>query len=132
MLRIDFKVEQQLHEIDKAVDFAARRVLRRAGYLVSQDAKQSIRTSELPSRPGSPPTTRGGGRKSLRSSIFYNASDDEAIVGPRFSFVGDSGQAHEFGVSRLGDDFDQRSFMGPALGRNVSRFADDWQGSVGQ
>jgi hypothetical protein len=132
MLKIDVKIEQQLHMVAKAVDVAAKRVLKRAGYLVSQDAKQSIRPSQTASRPGTPPTTRGTGRKSLRSSIFYDATDEDVVVGPRFSFVGDAGKSHEFGVPRFGTEFDERPFMGPALARNTSRFADEWQGSIGQ
>lgn len=132
MLELDVRFESQVQAVETAVDFAARRVLKRIGYLVAQDAKKSIKTSQTPSRPGTPPTTRGNGRKSLRSSIFYDANDEDVIIGPRFSFVGDSGQVHEFGGSRFGEQFDERPFMGPALGRNTSRFADEWQGSIGQ
>ena len=132
MLKLDLRFESQVQAVETAVNFAARRVLKRIGYLIAQDAKQSIKTSAMPSRPGTPPNTRGGGRKSLRASIFYDATDEDVVIGPRFSFVGDSAQAHEFGVSRFGEDFDERPFMGPALGRNTSRFADEWQGSIGQ
>lgn len=132
MLDITFKSEPRFDRVERAADDATYRNLRRAGFAISNDAKDSIITSPEPSDPGSPPTTRGQGRNNLRSAIFVDATADEVIIGPRFSYVGDSGEAHEFGKSRKGDDFDERSFMGPALGRNISRFADDWQGSIGQ
>jgi hypothetical protein len=131
MFDIDVKTESNFERVQKAADDATYRNLRRAGFAISRDAKDSIKTSDEPSRPGTPPTTRGKSRN-LRSAIFVDATADEVIIGPRFSYVGDSGEAHEFGTSRKGDDFDERSFMGPALGRNVSDFASDWQGSIGQ
>jgi hypothetical protein len=132
MFGFDVKVEPQFDRVQRAADDATFRNLRHAGFGVSKSAKESIKTSEEPSQAGTPPTTRGKGRNNLRSAIFVDASADEVIVGPRFSYVGDSGEAHEFGVSRKGDDFDERSFMGPALDQNISRFASDWQGSIGQ
>lgn len=132
MIGVTVKTEPKFDRVQEAVDEATFTNLRRAGFAISNDAKDSILTSPEASDPGSPPTTRGKGRNNLRSAIFVDATAEEIIIGPRFSYVGDSAEAHEFGKSRKGDDFDERSFMGPALAANIPRFADDWQGSVGE
>jgi hypothetical protein len=131
MFGFDVKVEPRFEAVQKAADDATFRNLRHAGFGISKAAKASIIKSPDASLPGEPPTTRGKGRNNLRSAIFVDATADEVIIGPRFGYVGDSGEAHEFGKSRKGDDFAERSFMGPALEANVKRFAEDWQGSVG-
>jgi hypothetical protein len=120
----------------KKIEAAASRAqfenLRHAGFRISKDAKASIKKSKEPSDKGEPPTTRGKGGHNLRGAIFVDSEKDSVIIGPRASFVGDAGEAHEFGKTRKGDQFDERPFMGPALAENVDRFASDWHGSIGE
>ncbi len=132
MFGFDVKVEPQFDRVQRAADDATFRNLRHAGFGVSKAAKESIVKSPNASLPGDPPTTRGRGRHNLKSAIFVDASAEDVIIGPRSTYVGDSGEAHEFGKSRKGDDFAERSFMGPALEAVIPRFADDWQGSIGE
>jgi len=132
MIDIKAKVEPQMEKVQEAADKAAYRNFRHAGFSIAKAAKGSIVKSADPSKPGSPPTTRGKARKSLRSAIFTNADKDSVMVGPRASFVGDSGETHEFGKARFGAEYPQRSFMGPALQASLPRFAADWQGSIGE
>jgi len=126
------KVEVNTRKIADAADRATYRNLRHAAFSISKAAKLSIVKSPEPSTPGSPPTTRGKGGHNLRGAIFTDATQDSAIIGPRFSYVGDAGEAHEFGKRRKGDDFAERSFMKPALDQNIDRFANEWRGSIGE
>lgn len=103
---------------------------RQAAYEVMRTAQESIETSDQPSQPGQPPHTRGLGGKTLRA-IRYDATKDEAIVGPLASAVGEVGAAHEFGEVFRGFDYPERPFMGPALQKNIDTFAQAWNGSFG-
>lgn len=98
-----------------------RRARRRGGKIVR-------RAGQSGSQPGSPPHTRGR----LKAAIVFDATERGAVIGPRASVVGESASAHEFGGSFKGQEFPERPFMGPALNRNLSRFADSWAGSIGE
>lgn len=78
---------------------------------------------------GRPIRTRRG---RARAAILYDVSEEGAIIGPRFSVVGESFAAHEFGERYMGQDFPPRPTMWPALEQSVGRFADDWAGSIGE
>lgn len=132
MIEVKATAEMQPQKIEKAADKATYNNLRHAGFSIGKAAKASILKSREPSEPGKPPTTRGRGRKNLRAAIFTSSDKESVIVGPRASYVGDSGEAHEFGKRRLGDSFDERPFMAPALAASLSRFARDWQGTIGE
>jgi len=99
---------------------------------ISKDAKESIETSPVPSKPDEPPHTRGKQGHNLRGAIRFDADKEGALIGPLHSLVGTAGEAHEFGGRHRGETFDERSFMGPALLRNLDRLAGDWEGSIGE
>lgn len=103
---------------------------RQAAFQVMRTAQESIDTSSQPSQPGEPPHTRGRGSKSLRT-IRYDATKDDAMVGPLASAVGEVGAAHEFGEVFRGFEYSERPFMGPALQQNIDTFAQAWNGSFG-
>jgi hypothetical protein len=132
MIEIKAGAEFEPQKIEKPVEKAAYESFRNAGFSIRKAVRKSIHKSRDASQPGSPPTTRGRGRRNLRDAIFTVADKESAIVGPRYSYVGDSGEAHEFGKPRGRDDFDERPFMGPALEKSLPRFASDWQGSIGE
>lgn len=117
--------------VAKAVDKAAFRNMGHAAARIRKDAQASMEKAAGPSPAGTPPHTRKG---QLPRAITYDYSRKEqsAVVGPRASVVGEAGAAHEFGEVFRGDDFDERPFMFPALEKNLSRFAADWQGSIGE
>jgi len=110
-----------------------------AAAAIRKDAVESIVDEPGPSEPGTPPHTHTGGvtkkgkvrKGNLQRAIAYDATKDDAIIGPRFSVVGLAGRAHELGEVFHGEDFDERSFMGPALDENLTRFAQDWDGAIG-
>jgi hypothetical protein len=106
--------------------------LRHAAFSLAKVMKASIVKSKTPSDVGSPPATRGLGGKNLRGAIFTDATMESAVIGPRHSFVGDVGEAHEFGINRKGDEFDERPFAFPALEASTDRFHRDWHGRIGE
>jgi len=77
---------------------------------------------------GSPVRTQRG---AYRKAIVYDANEDGAIIGPRASVIGTSGQAHEHGGSYRGGKYPQRPVMGPALELGAERFAANWEGAIG-
>jgi hypothetical protein len=130
---IGLKVTSQLSPapVIKAADKAAFRNMGHAGARIRKDAQESIVVSPEPSLPGTPPHTRK--RQLPRAIRFdYDKREQSAVIGPRFSVVGEAGEAHEFGGEFRGDTFDERPYMLPALERNIPRFAQDWEGSIGE
>lgn len=130
MISITTAVEWRGAEMREALANASERSQRQTAYQIMQDAQESIKTSDQPSLPGQPPHTRGRSGKTLRA-IQYDATKDDAMIGPLASAVGDIGAAHEFGETFRGTDYDERPFMGPALQRNIDAFAQAWNGSFG-
>lgn len=118
--------------VARAASDATYRNIRHAAFSIGKAAKGLIKKSSEPSDAGDPPTTRAKGGKNLRGAIFTAADKDSALIGPRESWVGDVGEAHEFGVPREGDRFPERPFMNPALMMSIPRFAKDWEGSIGE
>lgn len=131
MIGAAIKVETQFNRVAKAVDKAAYRNMGHAAASISKDAKASLEKAEGPSLPGTPPHTHKGTylRRAIRYA--YDRNKQEAVIGPAYSIVGTAGQPHEFGEEFKGQDFPERSFMFPALERNIDRFASDWAGSAG-
>ncbi len=119
--------------MQKAADKAAFRNFGHAAASIRKDAAASIKRSHKPSRRGQPPhTRRGKGNAQLKRSLRFAANKEGAIIGPRHSFVGESGAAHELGQTFRGQQFDERPFMGPALERAAKRMGSDWKGTIGE
>ena len=87
----------------------------------------------LSSAPGNPPHSRRG---LYRRAILYAVDplQESAVIGPAASVAGISGVAHEFGgwygSGKQRHEYPARPFMGPALDKNLDRFAQEWAGSV--
>lgn len=126
------RVEPRFDRVARAEKKAAFENLRHAAFSIGRLAKSLIKKRPGPSRPGTPPSTRAKGGKNLKGAIFTAASSESALIGPRASFIGESGATHEFGEEREGDDYPERPFMGPALRMSESRFASGWRGSIGE
>ena len=124
----------QVHpeKVTKAVEKAAFKNFGHAAARIRKDARESLLKAEGPSAPGTPPHTHK--RQFLKNAITFDndRASQEAVIGPRFSRVGESGKAHEFGGEYKGADFPERKFMLPAMEKNLDRFAGDWAGSVGE
>jgi hypothetical protein len=125
-----------LKQLDKKIEQAAERgiyeSIRHAAYSIRKDIMLSIKKSPNPSEPGKPVATRGKKGASVKNSIFAAIEKDNAIIGPRHSFVGDSMYFHEFGKKRGKINFPARPTSGPGLERNLDRFAGSFRGSIGQ
>ena len=122
------KIIDHMHKVREAADKAARRAFAKAAYRIFRDAQASIERSAEPSAPGDPPHTRRG---QLKRAIRYAADKDGAVIGPLASMVGTSAMAQEFGGVYRGATFPERAFMGPALSRELSGFAGEFEGSIG-
>jgi hypothetical protein len=125
------KTESQVEKVDKAAERSIYKNIRNAAFSIRKSIRESIKKSPDPSAPGQPVATRGR-RGNVKNSIFVAADDDNAIIGPRYSFVGDAMEAHEFGKSRGVHKYDARPTSGPGLTRNTDRFADSFAGSIGE
>lgn len=140
MIGLDFKFVDQSHRVAKATDDAAFRNLGHAAATIRKDAIDSIVQADGPSAPGEAPhthtqkvTKKGKVRKgNLQRAIAYDATKEDAVIGPRFSVVGLAGRAHELGEEFHGEQFDERPYMWPATEQNLPRFAQDWAGSIGE
>lgn len=142
MIGSSFKYEDNSKRVADAVDRAEYRNLGHAAASIRKEAIESIESGDGPSLPGTPPhthtqklTKKGKVRKGqLPRAIVYDndKESDTAVIGPRESVVGTSGEAHEFGGDYKGQDFPERPFMGPALDKNIDRFASSFAGSIGE
>lgn len=116
--------------VKDAAKKAAFKNFTHAAARIMKDAKSSIVTSEAASEEGKPPHTRARAGHNLRSAIRFDATKEDAVIGPMASIVGESGRAHELGEDFHGQSFPERPFMWPALLNNVDRFAQEWAGSI--
>lgn len=108
---------------------ASRDILRRAGAYVRRVAQRKVVTSPKPSAPGQPPHSRRGLLK--RAILFGLGNGDRSVlVGPGFSFVGESASAHEFGGKYRKERYPKRQLMGPALKESAPHIAKMWDNAV--
>lgn len=140
MIGLNVQITNTTHRVTDAADKASFKNVGHAAASIRNAAIASIIPSDEPSAPGSPPHTRkritrkGKQLKGQlqRAIVFHHdRATNTAVIGPRHSVVGESGAAHEFGEEFKGDSFVQRPYMGPALDKNLGRFADDFQGAIG-
>lgn len=117
--------------LQRAVDRAIYLSLRHAALSIRKHVRESIKESPEASRPGEPVRTRGG-RGNVKNSIFADVNNNSAIIGPRYSFVGDAMEAHEFGKRRGVNKYEARPTMAPGLLANTDRFAESFRGSIGE
>jgi phage gpG-like protein len=142
MIDIRVVIEDHFRRVLEATKRAVFKSLGHAAAAIRKTAIESIEPEEGPSEPGTPPHTHTSGftkkgkprRGQLPQSIVFveDKAAEEAIVGPRASVVGEAGAAHEFGGEFRGDDYPERPFMWPALEENIDRFAEGFQGSIGE
>jgi hypothetical protein len=128
---VKLAVEISPQALLKAIERAQFENLGHAAARISKDSKASLERAEGPSRPGTPPHTHRGAfiRRAVR--FDHDRRTKTAVIGPRASVVGEVAAAHEFGGEYKDAEFPIRAFMGPALDKNIGRFASDWQGSIG-
>ena len=135
----------------KAAEKARLQSLRRSAFAVYTAARESIKSGDGPSAPGTPPHTHTAGIvKSKRSkrfgmkrygalprSIKYDVDRDgmTAVIGPTLKDTGMAGYAHEFGAdrphTRTIEHYPARPFMQPAMQAVLGKIPGEWAGSIG-
>lgn len=151
MVGASVKITDETHKVVQAVERAKYRSLNHAAASIRKDARKSIKTrpkktvrvatgvagktkrvrvqTRDASPKGTPPYTRRG---RLRNAIVYHATKSEAVIGPRRSIMGEGAVPHEFGGRYKDQTYPKRPTMGPALIKNLDRFAASFSGSLGQ
>lgn len=144
MIGLEIKIEDTTPRVEAAAERAVFRNVGHAAATIRNEAIESIEPATGPSAPGTPPHTHTSGvtqkgkvrRGELPRAIVFDQDRDaqSAIIGPRYSVVGESGAAHEgtLGGEYKGDEYPERPFMGPALDNNNDRFASSFAGSIGE
>lgn len=125
-------IEDRTNRVKDAAKKASYERLGHGAASISKTMKESIEKSKEASAEGSPPNTRGRGGHNLKGAIRFDSNAIDAVVGPIASFVGQAGEAHEFGGEYKSQKFPKRSFAGPALEASVDRFAAGWTGSIAE
>lgn len=131
MFGFSFKSETNFKPVEQAADRAIYRSIKHAAFSIRKYIRESIKKSTDASAPGQPVATRGR-KGNVKNSIFAAIEPDNAIIGPRFSMVGESMEAHEFGGSFHERQYPARPTSGPGLTANQDRFAQSFAGSIGE
>jgi len=134
MIGFDVKLDEaKIKSFERLAEKGFFKSLTHAAAAIRATARSLIVRSSEPSTPGEPIHTKRG--KAKRSdAVLYVADEsaDDAVVGFTFAAMGESMSAHEHGGEYLGTDFPARPVMAPALEANLIRFADEFQGSLGE
>lgn len=138
MISLSAKAFNNMDNVLRATERANRRVFMRQGAYVRRVAQNSLKRRKrpadgesIPSAPGKPPHTWGGGGMNLRRSILFDASPVGVVIGPIAAGQGQFGAKHEYGGTFRIDGqtahYPARPFMGPALETSRSRLPDFWE-----
>ncbi len=132
MIEIKVKIVDRSQIVKKAVDKASFENIGHAAASIRRLAIASIKTRKKASPWGTPVHTRQ--QRKLPGSIFHTVDRYklDAIIGPVHSKLRIIGEVHEFGKTYLGTKYPERSFMGPALEKNLPRMSLFWLHSVGE
>jgi hypothetical protein len=131
MFGFNIKITETFGRVHRAADRAIYQNVRHAAFSIRKYIRESIKKSPQAADPGDPVATRGK-RGNVKNSIFAAIDRDNAIIGPRYSFVGDAMEAHEFGKRRGENTYPARPTSGPGLTANTDRFAGAFRGSIGE
>ena len=142
MFGVETTIEDKTRRVVESANKASFKNVSHAAAAIRVDAIASIQPGDGPSPAGTPPHTHtqkvikaGRTKKGLLPAAITFAADkqvQDAVIGPRHSIVDLAGEAHEKGKTFQGDQYPERSFMGPALERKQSRFGASFQGSIGE
>lgn len=134
MIEFQTKIDAaKIRAFERLADKGFFKSLGNAAAAIRSTARSLIQRSSEPSTPGEPVHTKRG--KAKRSDAILFAVDEpagEAVVGFTYSVMQESMSAHEHGGVYLGTDYPARPVMAPALEVNLVRFADEFQGSLGE
>lgn len=124
------RLELRFERVVAAEQKAELRGLARAAFLIRQTAIELIEQhGGVPSPVGHPVHTRAGAAK---VAMAYDRNKDQrvALIGPRYSVLGVSLSAHEFGKFFRGYPYPKRPTMGPALKKNIGKIPGGFAATV--
>ncbi len=127
MFSFGMKFVDDTKKVEQAVERTAFKNFGHAAASVRKEAVASVERSAEPSPPGKPVHTRRG---LARRAILFAADKDSAVVGFVASKVDQAMSAHEHGKRYKGTKYPERPTMGPALEKNLDRFAAGFAGSI--
>jgi hypothetical protein len=94
--------------------------LSKVGFEVRKEYVSSVEKSAEPSRPGEPIHTRRGlARRAVRYEV--DKVEQNVVIGPRHSIVGESISSHEHGGEYKGVVYPARPTAAPAMARVAPR-----------
>lgn len=131
MLGLSAKILPSIDRVARAATRAVYANISHAALSIRKTIRESIKKSASPAHPGTPVATRGK-RGNVKNAYFADIQPDNAVIGPRYSIVGDVMEAHEFGKSRKANTYPVRPTSGPGLLANTDRFAESFLGSIGE
>lgn len=131
MFGLNVQILPKFERVARAASRAVYANVSHAALSIRKTIRESIKRSGTAARPGTPVATRGK-RGNVKNAYFADIQPDHAIIGPRYSFVGDVMEAHEFGKSRKANTYPARPTAGPGLLANTDRFAESFRGSIGE
>jgi hypothetical protein len=114
--------------VEKSAYNANFRNLGQAAATIRKTARASIKKRKKASAPGTPPNTR---KKALPNAILYavNRQKQSAVIGVSAELLSTAGSPHERGGEFRDAKYPQRSFMVPALMKNLKRIPTFWRGT---
>lgn len=129
MVGVKVKTKDETKKVRAKARQGNFKTLGHAGAAIRLVARRSIRRRKSASPIGTPPSTRRG---QLKRAIAFAVEKQKGLVviGPEREVVGESGKAHEFGGRYRREQYEKRSFMGPALEKVKDRLPPLWAGSV--
>jgi hypothetical protein len=122
------KVNWYGKKVEKKANTATFKTLGHTAATIRMYARQSIRKSKNPSKPGKPPHTKN---RRLKDAILYYVDYRKfyAVIGPTKKAVGLSGKAHEIGGKFRGQSYPKRAYMKPAQEKAIPRMPKTWASS---
>jgi len=134
MISYQVRVEQQQERtLQRRLDRGLFRSLGNAAAAIRNTARSLIVRSKTPSAPGEA-IHSATGQAAWSNAVLYAVDEraGDAVVGFNAAVMGESMSGHEKGERYMGTDFPERPTMGPALEINLVRFADEFEGSIGE
>jgi hypothetical protein len=115
------KLELHFERVIEAERKAEIRALAPAAFAIRKTAIELIEVhGGKPAPVGHPVHTRKGAAR-VAMAYYSSKAEQRAIIGPRYSVLGESLSAHEFGRLFRGYSYRKRPTMGPALKKNLGK-----------
>jgi hypothetical protein len=134
MISFDVKIERErTRALQRLAEKGVFRSLGNTAAAIRSTARRLITRSREPAAEGEPVHTRLGQAKRPDAVLFHVDRDKgTAVIGFTHAVMGDAMGAHEHGEEYLGAQYPERPTMEPAMKANLVRFADEFEGSIGE